>query len=264
MASPLSPSRRIVVVVGVLFSVTMIAAGVLSAVNWLARSSYEKDSVISPLAQRLSVRTGGGQVELSASADGRVHVHSRVRYGLVRPTLTEQSASDGVRLEAGCRGGFGIGFGSGGCQVDYTVAVPPTFTVDVRSGGGEIRARDLTGDVSLATGGGNIDVSGNGGTLSLTSGGGNITTNGLRGPEVQARTGGGNVGLVFAYPPGRVSADSGGGNVDVAVPDGPAYRVDAASGGGDTTIGVRTDPQADRFIHAHSGGGNVNVYAVSG
>jgi Putative adhesin len=262
MASLLSPPRRTLLAAGVVFSVVVIAFAVLSVVSWLGRSSYEKDTVISPQAQRLSVRTGGGQVALAASTDGRVHVHSRVRYGLVRPTLTEQSNAEGVRLEAGCRGWFGLGFS--GCEVDYTVAAPPNFTVEVRSGGGEIRARDLAGDVSLSTGGGDIDVSGNGGTLSMTSGGGTITTSGLRGPVVQARTGGGSVELSFTYPPGRVSADSGGGDVNVAVPGGPAYQVDAGTGGGETTIDVRTDPQAERVIHAHSGGGDVHVYAVNG
>ena len=48
------------------------------------------------------------------------------------------------------------------------------------------------------------------------------------------------------------------------MPDGPAYRVDATSGGGNTMIGVRTDPQADRSIQAHSGGGNVNIQPVAG
>lgn len=257
---PLSPTRRVLLAVGVLFSVGVITSGVLSTIGWLARSSYEQDTVISPLGQRLSVRDGGGQVELSASTDGQVHVHARVRYGIFRPTLTQTSTSDGVQLVARCPGGFGFN----NCQVDYTIAAPPASAVDVVSGGGDIRVRDLTGTASLSTGGGNIEVSGSGGRLTLTTGGGNIASSGLRSAEVTARTGGGNVTLVFVAAPVTVSAESGGGNIEVAVPNRLAYRVDAGSGGGDATIGIPTDPQATRSIYAHSGGGNVDVHATTG
>ena len=57
-----------------------------------------------------------------------------------------------------------------------------------------------------------------------------------------------------------MNARSTHGDVEVVVPDTQvSYRVDAATDHGDSVTRVRTDPQSDHVIVAHSGHGDVTV-----
>ncbi|HSV64734.1 MAG TPA: DUF4097 family beta strand repeat-containing protein [Mycobacteriales bacterium] len=258
--SPLAPGRRAALVVGTVLSVGLIAIGVLNVVGWMAQSRYQQELTLRSEVKVLTVRTGGGDVSVSPSTDDLVHVTESVRYGVTRPTLVHTATAAGVLLQAGCGGWWFVG----SCSVDYAVAVPGDFVVDVRSGGGSVSAAGLAGSVRLESGGGDVRASELAGRVELETGGGSVRGNALRGTAVTARTGGGNVDLVFAGLPDQVVAESGGGDVTVAVPGGAAYRVSATSGGGRTSIGVRTDPGAARSIEARSGGGDVQVVPTGG
>ena len=84
--------------------------------------------------------------------------------------------------------------------------------------------------------------------------------------DITARSGGGNVRLNFAgMTVTRVSADTGGGNLDVVLPDNAAnLSVTAKTGGGNVTAEVGRGTTGKNIVNATSGAGKVEVHIPSG
>jgi hypothetical protein len=79
--------------------------------------------------------------------------------------------------------------------------------------------------------------------------------------DLAAHSGGGNVKLDLAgIALTRLSADTGGGNMDVVLPDQAAnLNVVAKSGAGNVTVKIGGGTTGSNTIEAHSGAGNVVV-----
>ncbi len=251
----LSPLRRLILVVGGLLSLGVITMATLSLVDWMGRTSYERDTVFATEGQRLIVRNSG-DIAVNASDDGRVHVHVRVQYGLYKPRLVEQSTSDGVTLESNCRGWVGFN----GCRVDYSVSVPPSFAVTVVASTGDVSATGLSGPVQLTTSAGDVQVSRMTGELRLRTSAGDVHGNELRSPQVDARTSAGDVTLAFSTAPDRVAAQTSAGDVDIAVPRGDLYRVSAGSRAGSENVDSSLQSaDSTRSITVTTSAGDVTV-----
>jgi Cell wall-active antibiotics response LiaF, C-terminal len=84
--------------------------------------------------------------------------------------------------------------------------------------------------------------------------------------DITAHTGGGNVVLNLAgMAVTRVSANSGGGNMDVVLPDDAAnLSVSAVTGGGNVTIEFGAAITGSNTVNASSGAGNVVVRLPNG
>jgi len=84
--------------------------------------------------------------------------------------------------------------------------------------------------------------------------------------DITAHSGGGNVKLNLAgMAVTRVSADTGGGNMDVVLPDNVAnLRVTAKTGGGNVTVEIGGGITGSNTINANSGAGNVVIRLPSG
>jgi hypothetical protein len=84
--------------------------------------------------------------------------------------------------------------------------------------------------------------------------------------DVTALSGGGNVKLDLAgMAITRVSADTGGGNMDVILPDHAAnLSVNVKTGGGNVTVEVGHGVTGSNIVNATSGAGNVVVQIPSG
>jgi hypothetical protein len=96
-------------------------------------------------------------------------------------------------------------------QVRMEVQVPTKTSVDIRTGGGDVKVSHLQGDTNLQTSGGDVGVSGLAGNLTASTSGGDIKLRDLSG-EVQVKTSGGDITLENAS--GRVEAHTSGGDVD--------------------------------------------------
>lgn len=77
--------------------------------------------------------------------------------------------------------------------------------------------------------------------------------------DITAHSGGGNLKLNLAgMAVTRLSADTGGGNMDVVLPNHAAnLNVVAKSGGGNVSVELGDDTTGSNIIHAGSGAGNV-------
>lgn len=84
--------------------------------------------------------------------------------------------------------------------------------------------------------------------------------------DITAHTGGGNVKLNLAgLAVTRLSADSGGGNMDVVLPDNAAdLSATAKTGAGNVTVEIGSGIIGSNTINAYSGAGNVVVRIPSG
>ncbi len=79
--------------------------------------------------------------------------------------------------------------------------------------------------------------------------------------DLRAHSGGGNVRLNLAGTSvSQVSADTGGGNIDVVLPDKAAnLSVTAKTGAGNVTIEISSSTAGNNTVNAKSGAGNVIV-----
>jgi hypothetical protein len=254
----LSPARGAVLVVGGLFALLVIGYGTVSLVAVLARTSYERVAALEPAAQRLTVRTDSGSVELLPSADSRVHVEASVTYGLGEPDLVMESDGAGVRVEGRC-GSFALT----NCSVDLVVRVPPDFDIRAHSSADDVEARDVSGQIRLTSSAGEVRVDGAAGILSLRSSAGGVEAVRLRSSVVDATSSAGDVRLRFVTAPDDVRATTSAGDVEVALPAGSGpYAVDASTSAGDERVDVPTDAGATRRVRARSSAGDVRVRAT--
>jgi predicted membrane protein len=84
--------------------------------------------------------------------------------------------------------------------------------------------------------------------------------------DITAHSGGGNVKLDLAnMTVTRVMADTGGGNMDVVLPDNAAnLSVAAMTGGGNVTVDIGGGITGSSSVNARSGAGNVAVHIPAG
>ncbi len=84
--------------------------------------------------------------------------------------------------------------------------------------------------------------------------------------DITAHSDGGNVKLNLAgMAVTRVSADTGGGNMDVVLPDNAAnLSVTAKTGAGNVTVEIGSGITGSNIVNANSGAGNVVVHLPSG
>jgi len=166
--------------------------------------------------------------------------------------------------------------------VQYTVYIPANFSVEVRTGGGDIETGDIGGRALLVTDGGNVTTGRIGfynrvasldGTpaAKIDTEGGHITVLDVIG-DIDAYTAGGFIQARDIE--GNAKLHSGGGHIRAAHIKGTAQlETDGGNitvGEAGTLAGVRTGGGQIDFgevhgsVHAETGGGGVRVMYVSG
>jgi len=167
--------------------------------------------------------------------------------------------------------------------VQYEVAVPATFSVEIKTEGGDIDTADIGGTAVLSTQGGTIHAGSIGvnwahtgsaghqvarletdgghiqvqdvaGDLTAFTAGGHIITGNVAG-DASLRTGGGHI-RVAGQIGGRADLDTAGGNISVG---GANSFVSVRTGGGQIDFG-----EVRGSVRAQTGGGGIRVLYVSG
>jgi hypothetical protein len=133
-------------------------------------------------------------------------------------------------------------------RVEYTVAVPGEFNLNVRTAGGNIDVADLKGEVRVNTSGGNLNLGSIVGPIHAHTSGGNITVQGGKGDSI-VNTSGGDIRLREFE--GRLEAKTSGGNISI---DRVHGAVDAETSGGDIRVIEARGP-----VTARTSGGNVSA-----
>ncbi|UDY38026.1 DUF4097 family beta strand repeat-containing protein [Dermatobacter hominis] len=247
--------RRLWRVVGAGFAVCALAVSALQVLGLLSLdSSIVRRSVPGDGVTTLVVQADQGSVEIVGGGSERVSVEARVRRSLVDADVEVRRDGGRVVVEGTCPG-----FSPGVCAVDLVVRAPSSLAVEVEGRDGDVAVRDVRSSVAISTVDGDVVATGIGGSLAVDVTDGDVLASGLA-DRAEVSTRNGAVGLSFATAPAAVSVDTGDGEVDVVVPDGPeTYRVDATSGDGTVDTRVRTDPASGRTIVLRSGDGSLTV-----
>jgi hypothetical protein len=251
---PLTMGRLTALVIGVPLCLAVIGWGALNAVALVSSDSFQIHRDLAPTGSQVTVSVNAGDLTLTPSPDGQVHLSGVARYGLVRPTVAITTTGAGVSISADCSW-----FLVDQCSVDLAVAVPSGIAVDASTDSGDITASNL-GNLTLAADSGGVQVNGGSGILHLTTDSGDITALATSADTVDASADSGEVTLSFAQAASSVTVQDDSGNVVLTLPvDGPTYAVDAHSDSGNVSIGVPTDPSSAHSVSISVDSGNVSV-----
>jgi Putative adhesin len=268
----LTPGRWVALAIAVPVALALIGWTGYSLVASVARGSYPFSYTFPVHNGQVALNVSAGDITLSQAPASRIaRLTGTVRYGLVRPSISEFTTSTSANVSLSCSANIG-----GDCGVSANLDVPAQTGVTLWSNGGDIAASGFSSGMTLWAAGGNVNVSNLAGALRLDTGGGDLTGNGLTG-ALQIDTEGGNVNAGNWAGSGTTRLDTGGGdftidgltgNFQLATEGGNvnASGLTAAtsatqSGGGDVTL---TFTQIPKSVTITALGGNVNVILPPG
>jgi len=155
-------------------------------------------------------------------------------------------------------------------SLHYEVRVPTETRLQMKTGGGGIKAYGLKGNSELETSGGSVEVSGLAGRLDAHTSGGGISLREVDG-NARVETSGG--GIEVTSVDGSLEARTSGGPIRI---EGVSGHIDAHTSGGSVhaifdrgnsrggvletsggSIEVKLDPNANLNLEASTSGGNV-------
>jgi len=199
----------------------------------------------------------------------KVHIETDARpsishHLLEHYSLAAKSTAAGVEIDGNLPVLGGRSAGNAQFWVQFEIAVPRAYSVDVNTEAGDIETQDIGGTATLVTQGGNIQVGrvGVSGFRNSAAGrpvakletqGGHIRVLDVAG-DLTAYTGGGHISA------GNISGDAnlhtGGGHIHAGQIGG---RAELETVGGNVTVG-----HAGSFVKVHTGGGQIDFGEVRG
>ena len=198
-----------------------------------------------------------------------VHIETDARLPLARGlldrySLTAKSTASGVEIAGASPSQAGRGGANAQFYVQFEVAVPAGYSLDVNTGVGDIETQDIGGSANLVTEGGNIrtgrigfigfrNASQGHNIARLSTQGGHIQVQDVTG-SLDAFTAGGHIvaGNIF----GDAALRSGGGHIRAGQITG---RAQLETDGGNITL-----KQAGSFVSVRTGGGQIDFGEVRG
>lgn len=254
---PLTPARRLALVVGVPVCLGLVAIGGYSFVSDIGKGNITVNYTIPAAATRLSVAVDGGDVVLNQVSHGQGSVAGTGSYSLIRPDIIKRYSGGAAFF------GYTCSNISGNCKLNAVVKIPSAMAVSVSTNGGDVTADGITGatrPVTLSTDGGDVTASQVAGVLSLSTDGGDIHATGVASTQVTADTSGGDITIVFTEPPSDVTVSTDGGDITIVVPQGTtSYDVSTSTDSGDLTDSVPISTSSPNRITATSSGGDITI-----
>lgn len=227
---------------------------------------------------RLEVANASGDVEITGSADGKVHIHGDVRatgMGFDKPKerLDETLANPGIEQK-----GDTIRIGKHmsnmrNLTITYKIEVPHDTEVHVTVVSGSQTIRDVRGpvtaqgasgsirververDLQLTSVSGSLDVQDVGDDVRASSASGDVAIHGAKG-DVRANSLSGAVRV--QKPAGRVDADSASGLIDIQ-----GAQFDAKAHGVSGEVTISGDPGDHGYWDLKTVSGGVHIYVPS-
>jgi hypothetical protein len=209
------------------------------------------------------VDSDAGAIEVGPGPAGAVHVEAlrQADSDAAAQQLAVDARLDGnvVRIK------FVAAHHGANEQVDFHITAPADTQLQLRTGGGSVRARGFDAGVDVKSGGGSLEVTDVRGVVRLRTGGGSVEARHVVG-SVEIGTGGGSIHVEGALR-GQCRAETGGGSIHVAIPADSRLTVDAATGGGSAhnDFGLPTEGRINRRFSGRIGdGGNGSLVLRTG
>jgi hypothetical protein len=251
-----------------------------------ARADYrsEKNLKLQPGGEFV-IDASAGSVSVKGTAQSGAHIVITSNHDDLERLfdISFDETAHGVRVTARRREAF---HSIHNLRLDFAVEVPADTRVEVKTGGGAVRASNLGRDVDLRTSGGAISASGLGADLAANTSGGGIDLRDVKGNSrvdtsggaiegsgiggrLDARTSGGSIRLdrvggdLLAHTSGgsiqideaggRVDAETSGGSVEVRFAKGNARGGEVSTSGGGVRVAVDRGVGLDIDASASSG-----------
>jgi len=244
-----------------------------------ASGSFERTFDVSgPI--RLELTNTAGDVDISGSADGKVHVHADVRASGMGYDKPQKHLNDTLANPPVEQRGDTIRIGKEpthlrNLTITYSIQVPhdTEVTANVVSGAqtirgvrGPVKVQAVSGvinvekidrDVQLNSASGSVSATDIGNDVKVSSVSGNVTVSNVKGDVIANAVAG---VIRVSKPGGRVDADAGSGEVAI---QGAMNNVKAHAASG--LVSVQGNPDADSYweLKTISGGVQLNVPASS-
>jgi len=257
----------------------------------------------------LLVKTSGGSVKVEGGNDSEVEVQVYISSGRWSGDRLERELEEnydlsieksGDRLEAIAERRSRSWLGNG-ISISFVVKVPTEFECELRTSGGSISLKGVTGDQQLVktsggslalsdikghaeanTSGGSINVDGFSGSLRAKTSGGSIKIDGANGDidvgtsggsikmyamrgSINARTSGGSITAEVIQLGEELVLKTSGGSVKAVVPAGKGLDLDLKGNRVNTQlVNFNGESEKDRVIGTVNGGGIPVQMATSG
>ncbi len=229
---------------------------------------------------RLEIATASGDVNITGSADGKVHVHGDVqasgsgqqdaqkRLADIEANPPIEQTPDGLRIGRDVMRLHNT-------NISYTIEVPSDTEVSgtslsgsltvrnikgpvkLQSASGSVHAQDIQGEAQLVSLSGSVTAANMGAIVRGSTASGDVTINNAKG-DVRAKNESGNINI--AGLAGRVEAETSSGSIDVqgATADAKAHAISGS-------VTVRGNPSANSYwdLKTISGGASIGVASGS-
>jgi len=255
----------------VLFAALFALAGCYSGPA--ASGSFDRNfNVSGPV--RLELSNASGDVHITGSSDGKVHVHGDVRASGIGFDHPQRRLDDTIANPPVEQRGDTIRIGKDfshlrNISIAYTIQVPHDTEVDASVASGAQNIRDLRGpvkvhaaagtirvekidkDADLSTASGSVTASDVGSDVQVSSASGNVTVSNVKG-DVRVKAIAGVIRV--SHPGGRVEGNTANGEVEIqdATSDVTAH---AASG----RVYVQGNPGAQGYWNLRTASGGVQI-----
>jgi len=194
-------------------------------------------------------------VNVDVRFEPRRDVDDREFKSILRDMDLEMTGKNGdvdIRLEYK-RGSLRVWDGAGRyVRVSFLITVPEVYNVNVKTSGGSIQVRDLTGEVMASTSGGSLKFGNIQGPVKGRTSGGSIELQSCKG-NAEVKTSGGSIHL--GKVEGDVYAKTSGGRIAVEEVLG---RIEAATSGGSIEASISRPPRGN--CRLTTSGGSITVY----
>lgn len=251
--------RRVMLVVGSVFTVLALAGTVLNLFNQVARHSYTVTHSIEEAAlggvSALEARNSAGSTTITGSSRSDVALTADVVDGLFSADHRHELRADRLRVTGGCRWAFATH-----CRVDHHLQVPEGFLVEARNRHGDLTLAHLSGPVRTDVRFGALRGDDLHGAVEIDHGFGRVELDGIESQRVSITQRFGEVTVAFVDAPEEIVLDLRFGDAVIELPDdGGAYDVRASSSFGERDIRVRTDASSNRTIRVDHEFGDVTI-----
>jgi hypothetical protein len=221
------------------------------AVGAQASTRIEKNLKLAP-GGTLYLDTSGGDVTVKGTSESgaRVVVTSNIRDLESVFDLRFDEQPHGVQIVAHRHSGTMWG---NHINLKFDIQVPRQTSLELKTGGGDVRTSDLEGAMRLKTSGGDVEVSDVKGNVDGETSGGDMRIRQLSG-DLMLHTSGGDIRASDVG--GRVEIHSAGGDIEVGLVRGNAQGGEVETSGGEIIVAL--DPAVNLNLEASAGGGDVH------
>lgn len=246
-----------------LWALSLLLVGSLTTYAQSQEDAYRVDEFKVSGATSLEVQTSGGSIQVYGSNENKVLVEMYVKR---RGNYIEKGNADlddydisitqeGNTIKATAARRTKIKWNRNNYSVSFVVYTPNETRSRLKTSGGSLSAKNMTGTQELHTSGGSITAEGINGEMILNTSGGSISINDSEG-AVNARTSGGSI--VVASLSGDLDAHTSGGSIRLEDIEG---RVKAKTSGGSIIAEIKAPSDE---IDLRTSGGSISIKVPDG